>query len=336
MGNVEALFFKIVLFGIYAVLFSIGIKGILRIEEGKSSRGKYKYIFFIVLPIVLILSSYFSGCYRSAPVDGESLNEIAIAIKTRENEKGQDYYTNEITYFGGKDYTSSSRTPYKCKVQLLEDKPQVRTSGFLDKEVTTDMGTFVCTPISSDRYSSFEVVLHDGYDGSIWFYDSDDNVYFIDYGISRFSDLFCGLIYAPPVFGKCDIANLIKTKQGYCEDAAYTACFDYMSEHYSDYVSEDYSEGEDSGLSHCDIRLVSDYNKNWETKDFMYNKNVFPKIDEKYNDKYVVFFYDGTYSDYLRVTSAVLFVVEVDNGKIVEVIDRTGNEANNQNEKQDN
>lgn len=314
MGNVEVLFLKVILYVIYAIVFCIGVIGVIRCRKNQPSEKPHKYLILAFVPIILLLSTYFSGFYRMSPIDIHSADDIASVVKSIENEKGNNYFLNEITY-------ADENNSCYLTVCLVDDSyiqpKQNFAEKFLTKEKTTDNGEFIFCPISSDRYNSFEIVLHNGYSGDIYYFSSDGRKYLINYSVSRKIDKILGLVYAPPIIEKFDIADIIKQNNGYSYDAAYIACDDYVKKNCQNIFDLDRCET-------SEVQFVHEYNT--KVLNSIYNNDLFPKIDEKYNDDLLVFCceVDGC-SDYSRITKLFVFVVERDTGTILEVIEEHSN-----------
>lgn len=315
MGNVEVFFVKCLIFLVLTICILRGINGLLK----SSKKTNIKYIALIVFPFFILLSMYFSGLYRIPPVNERNLEELAIAIENVENKKGDNYFLNEVTYYENVPYSNSFNAINLCTITLIDDEVTQNNLTTIEKifsrEFNTSKGEFVCSPLYSSRQDPFEVVIHDYYTGYIYYLANSGRNYIIEYDISRLIDLFLGVIYAPPVWGSSDFSELIGNFQGYSESAAYLSCENYFKDNFPELTNYEVS----------DLCLVADYNNDLKNKNpkglynSFYNPNIFPTLPEKYNDKYLLFYSDN--EQYSIATSAIIFVVNTDDGKILEVID---------------
>lgn len=225
MNFVFVLFFRIVVFVLSIGGIGSGIAGLV-LNRKKKTMLKSVFVVLIVLPFILPFTTYMSGTFRKAPLNSDCLNNISTAIKNVENVKGEDYFLKEITYLNDSSALSVDFNRVdSCTITLLQDINSLDASDVLDeyifideifgKKEETSNGVFVCSAVWSDRNSPYEVVVHCGYDGSIFYDDLNGNVYRIDYYISRNSDKILGFVYAPPIIGYCDLAEVINPEQGF-------------------------------------------------------------------------------------------------------------------------
>ncbi len=224
MSFVGVVFFRMIVAVLSIGGIGGGIAGLI-LTRKKKIPYKAFFIILLVLPFVLPYTTYMSGTFRKPPINSDCLKDISIAIKDTETVKGEDYYLNEITYINSSPKLSAGFNRVdSCTIALLSDVDSVDDidvseafmfiDGILGKRTETSNGVFVYSPVLSDRNSPYEVVVHSGYDGIIIFDDLNGNVYRIDYYISRISDTICGFVYAPPIIGNCDLAELINSEQG--------------------------------------------------------------------------------------------------------------------------
>ncbi len=225
MNMVFVLFLRIVVIVLSIGGIGSGIAGLV-LTRKKKTMLKSVFVVLIVLPFMLPFTTYMSGTFRKAPLKSDCLNDISTAIKNVENVKGEDYFLNEITYLNDSSALSADFNRVdSCTITLLQDINSLDASDVLDEYTFIDEifgkkeeisnGVFVCSAVWSDRNSPYEVVVHCGYDGTIFYDDLNGNVYRIDYYVSRNSDKILGFVYAPPIIGYCDLAEIINSEQGF-------------------------------------------------------------------------------------------------------------------------
>lgn len=306
--------FKVIYGLCLLILLCTGFIGLIRSK--KQGTTKSKNILLIIIAFTLLLSSFCSSCfYRIAPFNEEQLNDIAASIKNLENQKNDSYFLNTIEFEKwNNNFIETVWLGSSCEISIT-NTPTIQQEGLLfdvfSKEIDTIYGKFNCSPLFSNGGLG---MLHQGYSGFIEFIDLDGTIYRINYEVTRLIDILIGPFYAIPYFGNLDIAELIEQEQGYSPSAAYKSCENFMLENFSKEELDDYTFNE--------ICFVHEYNEALKVGspegDYStpYNPNVFPAIDEKFSDKYLLFYCDN--EEYDKATSVILFVIDVDNGSILE------------------
>ena len=315
MTDVGEFSFKVIYGLCLLILLGAGFVGLIRSK--KQGTTQRKNVFLIIIAFTLLFFSFCSGCfYRIAPFNEENLNDIAASIKNHENKENNNYFLNTIKFEKwSNDFIDTAWLGSGCEISII-NTPNIKQDGILfdifSKKVDTEYGKFICSPLYSNGGLG---MLHQGYGGSIDFIDLDGTIYRINYKVTRLIDILIGPFYAIPYFGKLDIAELIEHEQGYSPSAAYKSCENFMSENFSELELDNYTYNE--------ICFVHEYNEALKVGspegDYStpYDPNVFPAIDEKFSDKYLLFYCDN--EEYDKVTSVILFVIDVDNGRILEI-----------------
>ena len=312
--DVQSLFIAAVLWLIYIVSLGAGITGLAVCrKKKKESSWRWLYRISVILPILCIISMYAGVPYREAPFNEEALNNMANAVQEEEIENTADYFNNDIMYYI-EGYAPLKSCDIGTRVEPVEPASESRLYKALTKEITNDNGTFICYPVCSQRDA---VHLHYGYSGIIDYVSPDGKRYSVSYDILRAADTVLGVICSPPLFDNYDIAEVIRTATPTSQSAAYVCAEAYIKENRPD-CSEYF----------CELYEVTKYNEDLNsgnptgTYGSPYNKAVFPQIDEKYNDSYVLIYCNNELFN--KVTDAVLIITEKDTGKILNVIERQG------------
>lgn len=317
MSDVGTLFIKLV-FGTASVVCEIcGIVGMVRyhIKNGKDKKKKAFFYLLLILPVLLNYSMYLSGSSRRNPVSQNEVEKIAAVIEEKADEKGADYFKYPVSFSRKDTYGDGFAYVYECEVTAYANKQLSASSDslFTQREKALPNGIkYCCSRIYSNRDSVF---LHSGYNGTIEYLTPAGAHYSVSYCISRKIDLRIGFLYAPPVFGECGVSGLIKTEKATSDEKAYAAATAYAAKNCPRYNNGYYQY----------LQLVSEYNEDYFSgkgagySDTPYNKDVFPPIDEKYKDNYIITFYDN--EDFSKTKNCIIVIVRTDTGEVLQAFD---------------
>lgn len=183
-----------------ALLFFVGIFGL-----AKKSKKKKLFVAFIIIPVLLVYSIYFSGFFRRAPFDEQSVREIIETVPQLYDNKGELKGSSEN---GTVEYTAYIHDGKMDNAEDLYFWGDRLIDSVFSKTGECDGKAYYIGQASSDKGSHWELSRHDGYVGVISIQLNDAHYLELHYKISRKIDKALGFLYAPPMFGKYSFANL--------------------------------------------------------------------------------------------------------------------------------
>lgn len=182
---------RIIVAVILIAMFVTAIVGLV-----KKSPKKKTCIVFLIVPVLLVYTMYFSGSFRKAPFDEQNIAEIIEMAKTPNDKDG--------SFHGSAENGIVEYTGYIQNGKLYGDEDEFFLDRLVDKLFsrtgTYDGRAYYIDPASSDKGPHWEASCHDGYVGRIAIQLDDEHYIDFSYKISRKIDNLLGFFYAPPLF----------------------------------------------------------------------------------------------------------------------------------------